>query len=134
MKRVTGIGGIFFKADDPDALGAWYRRHLGFDVQPWGGAPFLWNKRDRKQEPGYTVWAPFAADTRYFEPSAKNWMINLRVADLDRVLAELRAEGVTVLERRDDTEQGRFGYIVDPEGTLVELWQPAADDPALAQL
>jgi predicted enzyme related to lactoylglutathione lyase len=131
MKRVTGIGGIFFKAQNPDALGAWYRKHMGFDVQPWGGSQFFWNRRDRKNEPAYTVWGPFAGDTRYFEPSQKQYMINLRVDDLEKVLEALRKEGVQVLDRREDSENGRFGYVLDPEGTLIELWQPAPDDPSL---
>jgi catechol 2,3-dioxygenase-like lactoylglutathione lyase family enzyme len=130
--RVTGIGGVFFKAHNPASLGAWYRDRLGFDVQDWGGAAFHWNRRDRAGE-GYTVWAPFASDTRYFEPSDKPFMLNLRVDDLDAVLATLRSEGVRVLERREDTEQGRFGYCLDPEGNLLELWEPAANDPTLSK-
>jgi predicted enzyme related to lactoylglutathione lyase len=129
--RVTGIGGIFFKARDPDALGAWYRKHLDFDVQAWGGALFAWDRRDRSGEVGYTVWSPFPNDTTYFEPSAKPYMVNLRVDDLDAVLTALRNEGVQVLNRREDTDQGRFGYAVDPEGTLIELWQPSQSDSSL---
>ena len=125
--KVTGIGGVFFKARDPDALGAWYRQHLDFDVQAWGGAVFEWDRRDRRGETGCTVWSPFKADTRYFEPSDKPYMLNLRVDDLDGLLAALRAEGCEVLDRREDGEYGAFGYVVDPEGTVLELWQPPAE-------
>jgi catechol 2,3-dioxygenase-like lactoylglutathione lyase family enzyme len=130
MKRVTGIGGIFFKARDPAALGRWYREHLGFEVEPWGGVVFPWDRRDKPGEGGYTVWSPFEESTKYLDPSAKPFMLNLRVDDLDAVLAALRAEGANVLDRREDGENGRFGYVLDPEGTLLELWQPAPDDPA----
>ena len=121
MKRVTGIGGIFFKSQDPKALGDWYRKHLGFDVDAsFGGAMF------QSGEPGaYTLWSPFKHDTKYIEPSAKPFMLNLRVDDLDALLPVLRAEGVQVLQRGESGEYGKFGYIVDPEGTLIELWQPA---------
>lgn len=127
--RVHGLGGVFFKARDPQALGAWYREHLGLDVQGWGGAMFNWQRADNAQ-PGCTLWSPFAADTKYFEPSQREFMLNLRVDDLDQVLTELRAEGCQVLDRREDGEYGRFGYVVDPEGTLIELWQPPETPPA----
>jgi predicted enzyme related to lactoylglutathione lyase len=129
--RVRGFGGVFFKADDPAALAAWYRRHLGIGMAGWNGAQLFWNRADTGER-AYSVFAPFPADTTYFEPSAKSFMVNLRVDDLDGVLAALRAEGCRVLERREAIEQGRFGYVLDPEGNLVELWEPAADDPALA--
>jgi catechol 2,3-dioxygenase-like lactoylglutathione lyase family enzyme len=131
--RVHGIGGVFFKARDPAALSQWYREHLGFDVQEWGGAQFPWQRQDRAGEPAYTVWCPFAHDTKYFEPSHKDFMLNLRVDDLDAMLDKLRAQGVRVFDRREQTEQGRFGYAMDPEGLLLELWEPALDDPALAR-
>lgn len=127
--RVHGIGGVFFKARDPAALSAWYGRHLDLGVQDWGGALFHW-KRSDTDAPGCTVWSPFAADTGYFQPSAKDFMLNLRVDDLDAVLAALREEGCRVLDRREDGEQGKFGYVLDPEDNLLELWQPAADDPS----
>lgn len=130
--RVHGIGGIFFKARDPKALAAWYRDRLGFAVdEAWCGAMFEWNRRDREQL-GYTVWSPFAQDTTYLEPSDKPFMLNLRVDDLDAMLASLREAGAQVLERREDGPNGKFGYVLDPEGLLLELWQPAQDDPALA--
>lgn len=127
--RVHGIGGVFFKASDPSALSDWYRRHLGFDIQPWGGCQFHWQRADNGA-PASTTWSPFAADSRYFEPSGKGFMLNLRVDDLDAVLTALRSEGCHVLDRREDSEYGRFGYVVDPEGTLLELWQPPAVEPS----
>ena len=128
--RVHGIGGIFFKARDPNALAQWYQQHLGLDVQSWGGAMFGWNRADTGEK-AYSIWAPFAEDSKYFEPSDKSFMLNLRVDDLDAVLDALRGEGCRVLDRREEIENGKFGYVIDPEGTLIELWQPAKDDPAL---
>lgn len=123
MKRVTGIGGIFFKAKDPAALSAWYGRHLGLDVTSWGGALFRWGGEG--SEAGVTVWSPFAQDTRYMEPGTATFMLNFRVADLDALLAALRSEGCDVLEKTEESEQGRFGWVIDPEGNKVELWEPA---------
>lgn len=120
MARVTGIGGIFFKARDPKALQAWYRDHLGIPVQTWGGAKFEW-----KDEPnGTTAWSIFPDSTKYLEPSQATFMVNYRVADLVRLLAELRSEGCQVLEKMDESEFGKFGWVMDPEGNKVELWEP----------
>ena len=118
MARVTGIGGVFFKARDPEALGEWYRKHLGVPVEEGGWAVFHW------EGSGATTWALFPADTEYFGPGDSSCMVNFRVADLDSLLAELRREGVTVLDKVEEHEYGRFGWIVDPEGNRVELWQP----------
>lgn len=131
MARVSGIGGIFFKAEDPRALADWYRQHLEVPVESWGGALFPWKRADTG-EAAYTVWSPFKQSTTYFAPSEKPFMLNLRVEDLEAVLAALRTEGCQVLDRREDTEQGKFGYVLDPEGNLVELWQPAPEEPAPA--
>jgi predicted enzyme related to lactoylglutathione lyase len=122
MAKITGLGGIFFKSRDPAALSAWYAKHLGLDTEEWGGARF----DEDEQRPGYTLWSPFAADTDYFGPGPQSCMINFRVDDLDALLAQLRADGVAVDERVDSSEFGRFGWITDPEGTRVELWQPPA--------
>ncbi len=130
MAKVMGVGGVFFKAKDPKGLAGWYRDKLGFDVQDWGGAVFFW-RPPKGEGVGYTVWNPFPAETKYFEPSERPFMVNLCVDDLDGMLAQLREKGVQVLDRREDTPQGRFGYVVDPEGTLLELWEPAVDDPSL---
>lgn len=122
MAKVTGLGGIFFKARDPAALGAWYAKHLGLNVEKWGGARF----EDNAGSAGYTLWSPFAADTGYFAPSTQPYMINFRVDDLDALLAQLRADGIQVDDRIDESEYGRFGWLMDPEGTRIELWQPPA--------
>ncbi len=123
MKRVTGIGGIFFKAKDPGALGDWYRTHLGIDVQSWGGAAFDW-RDDNLGGNGTTAWSLFKADTSHFAPSSASFMINYRVADLHGLLAALRDEGCAVDEKVDESEYGKFGWVMDPEGNRVELWQP----------
>jgi predicted enzyme related to lactoylglutathione lyase len=124
MKRVTGIGGIFFKARDPVALGAWYRKHLGIDVQEWGGTAFPWTDSAGNPAPGTTIWSIGAADGDAFAPSTAAFMINYRVADLAALLQALRAEGCNVLDRTEDSEFGKFGWVIDPEGNKVELWQP----------
>jgi predicted enzyme related to lactoylglutathione lyase len=121
MKRVTGIGGIFFKAADPKALSAWYRDHLGLDVSQWGGSVFKWGG-DNSPE-GMTIWSPFAQDTDYMAPSSSSFMINFRVDDLDALLDALRSEGCNVLDKTETSEQGKFGWVMDPEGNKVELWQ-----------
>jgi predicted enzyme related to lactoylglutathione lyase len=117
VERVQGIGGVFFRSTDPQWLAAWYAEHLGIDVEDWGGSVF------QASEGAVTVWSPFAADTDYW-PAEKQAMINYRVRDLDALLVQLRAAGVEVDERVEETEQGRFGWAVDPEGNRFELWQP----------
>lgn len=123
MKRATGIGGVFFKSKDPKALGEWYREHLGMQVEDWGGVAFRWSD-DPSSGNGTTVWSPFKQDTRHFEPSGAPFMINFRVADLHALLAALRAEGCDVLDKVEESEYGKFGYVVDPEGNKLELWEP----------
>jgi predicted enzyme related to lactoylglutathione lyase len=123
--RVTGIGGVFFKARDPEALREWYRRHLGLKLEEWGGAVFPWQSPANPNGVGTTVWSIFEADSDYFK-SASPFMINYRVADLDALLALLRAEGCQVDEKTDVSELGKFGWVTDPEGTRVELWEPPA--------
>ena len=122
MKRVTGIGGLFFRSADPKGLAAWYRDHLGLDVTDWGGAIFNWGGEG--SEPGMTIWSPFAADTDYMAPSTASFMVNFRVADLEALLAALRAEGCNVVDKTETSEHGKFGWVIDPEGNKVELWQP----------
>jgi predicted enzyme related to lactoylglutathione lyase len=126
MKRVTGIGGIFFQAKDPAALGAWYKRHLGIDVQPWGGAAFDWTDDAGKPVGGTTAWSVFPAGSDQFAPSQAPFMINYRVHDLTALLQALRDEGCNVLDKTDDGEYGKFGWVIDPEGNKVELWEPPA--------
>jgi predicted enzyme related to lactoylglutathione lyase len=123
MQRVSGIGGIFFKAKDPKALGEWYRKHLGMDVQPWGGVVFEW-AQDHQAGTGTTIWSPFKDDTDYFAPSNAPFMVNFRVQDLHALLAALRAEGCSVDAKVEESEYGKFGWVMDPEGNRLELWQP----------
>ena len=126
MKRVTGIGGVFFKAKDPKALGEWYRKHLGIAVEDWGGAAFRWVSEDNPAGVGTTIWNPFPAATSYFAPSESSFMINYRVPDLHTLLAALRSEGCTVDDKVEESEYGKFGWVMDPEGNRIELWQPPA--------
>jgi len=122
MKRVTGIGGIFFKSSDPKKLGAWYRDHLGMDVADWGGAIFEWGGPE--STPGMTLWCAFPQQTKKMEPSSAPFMFNFRVADLDALLAALRAEGCIVIDKVEASGEGKFGWVMDPEGNKIELWEP----------
>ncbi len=126
LSRVTGLGGLFFKAKDVKTLSEWYRDRLGLPVEEWGGCVFPWRYENNPKKKGQTVWGVFEANTGYFKPSRKAFMMNFRVEDLDRVLAELAAEGVKVSDAREESEYGKFGWIMDPEGNKVELWQPPA--------
>lgn len=119
--RITGIGGIFFKAKDPKALAAWYRDVLGMPLESWGGATL---KPDTPGHPPVLVWNAFPAGTDYFAPSPREYMINYAVDDLDAFLARIAEKGVKPLKRDDSDPSGRFAWIVDPEGTKIELWQP----------
>ena len=124
MQRVTGIGGIFIKARDPVALRTWYQRHLGMDIQPWGGMSFQWHRPEAPEPHGSTVWSIFDEASTYFAPSTERFMVNYRIADLHAVLALLREEGCTVDDKVDESEYGKFGWVMDPEGNRIELWQP----------
>jgi catechol 2,3-dioxygenase-like lactoylglutathione lyase family enzyme len=124
MPRVTGIGGIFLKAQDPAVLGAWYRDHLGLDIQSWGGVTFRWVDPALPEREGATVWNLFPVSSKYFDPSSAGFMVNYRVADLTQMLAELRAEGCTVDDKTEESEFGKFGWVMDPEGNRLELWEP----------
>ena len=124
MRRVIGIGGVFFQAKDPVALRAWYRQHLGIDVQDWGGAAFSWTDDAGNPIKGTTAWSIGAADGTPFAPSTSSFMVNYRVEDLASLLQALREEGCNVLDAMDDSEYGKFGWVMDPEGNKVELWQP----------
>lgn len=123
MKRVTGIGGVFFKAKDPKALGDWYRTHLGVNVAEWGGAVFRWAE-DNPNGTGTTAWSLFKSDTSHFAPSTSSFMVNYRVEDLDALVAQLRDEGCNVVGKVEESEYGKFAWVMDPEGNKVELWQP----------
>jgi predicted enzyme related to lactoylglutathione lyase len=122
MKRVTGIGGIFLKAKDPKALQAWYKQHLGIDVQGWGGTAFTWTDAEGKPYAGTTVWSIGSGGN--FAPSTAPFMVNYRVDDLHALIKVLREEGCNVLDKVDDSEYGKFGWVIDPEGNKIELWQP----------
>ncbi len=123
MKRVTGIGGIFFKARDPEALYAWYEKHLGFRRNSQTQA-VVFEARDDQGRAAPTLWSLFPRTTKYFAPSEAAFMLNYRVDDLDSVITALRAEGVEILGR-EDYDYGRFAWIMDPEGNRIELWEPA---------
>jgi predicted enzyme related to lactoylglutathione lyase len=118
VERVTGIGGVFQRARQSGSLRAWYAEHLGIDLSQWGMKQFAWAPG------GSTTWALFDHDTEYFGRPDQAFMVNFRVADLDAMLAQLRAAGVEVADDVQESEYGRFGWAVDPEGTRFELWQP----------
>jgi len=124
MKRVTGIGGIFFQAKDPVALRAWYKRHLGIDVQEWGGTAFAWTDGAGNPVRGTTIWSIAAADAGTFAPGRSPFMVNYRVAELAPLLQVLKEEGCQVLDKAEDSEFGKFGWVIDPEGNKIELWEP----------
>ena len=123
MKRVTGIGGVFFKANDATVLQAWYKRHLGIDVQTWGGASFDWTDFDGNPTGGTTAWLIVPQDSKQFAPGIAPFMVNYRVEDLQSLVAVLKAEGCNILDEIIDTEFGKFAHILDSEGNKVELWQ-----------
>ncbi|WP_339070978.1 VOC family protein [Chitinophaga sp. 212800008-4] len=124
MKRVTGIGGIFFKCDDPEKVKQWYQTHLGFGADQYG-TKFEWRQEEDSTKKGYTVWSPFPGKTKYFEPSAKDFMINYQVENLEALVEELKKEGVTVLDKIESYDYGKFVHILDVEGNKIELWEPA---------
>jgi predicted enzyme related to lactoylglutathione lyase len=123
MKRVTGIGGVFFKSPDPKRLSAWYQTHLGVPVEVWGGAAFNWAGPDNPAGTGTTVWSPVKEDAENFAPGASRFMINYRVDDLHALMAALREEGCEIVGKIDESEYGKFGWVMDPDGNKVELWQ-----------
>lgn len=122
-KRVTGIGGFFFKADDPDNLKHWYKERLGIPTDQYGWS-FIWRKDDTPDERAITQWSPFDAATDYFKPSQKQFMFNFRVENLEQLLEVLKEEGVTVVGEIESYSYGKFGWVLDPEGNKIELWEP----------
>lgn len=130
MAKVTGIGGVFFKAkSDPKELAAWYAKHLGLALEPWGGAVLKW-PLDPGAGSGATVWHVAASDTKWFSPSEASFMINYRVDDLESLLTQLREASVTIVKGPDKDETGSFAWILDPDGNKVELWQPPPETPS----
>ena len=128
MARVTGVGGIFFKTrGDRAALAAWYQKHLGLPLEAWGGVILKWSD-DPAVDGGMTVWHVADRDTKWFSPSDASFMVNYRVDDLDALLAQLRADGVEVIGGPDSDDNGKFAWILDPDGNKVELWEPQARD------
>ena len=123
MKRVIGIGGVFFKAKDPDALRAWYREHLGLEFDDYGGVTFGCPEGEAERAVAKTIWSLFPSDTKYFNPSSAPFMINYRVENLDTLVEQLRNEGVTVDLPAEQADYGKFGWVMDPEGNRIELWE-----------
>ena len=124
--HITGVGGVFFKAKDPKALAAWYRDVLGLPIQAWGGAKLRY---DAPMHPPALIWNAFPASTSYFAPSTGEFMINYAVDEMDAFLSRLSAKGVAILKRTDDDPNGRFAWILDPEGNKIELWEPKRTAP-----
>jgi len=124
MKRVTGIGGIFIKSADTKRLRDWYKAHLGIEIEEWGGTSFRWAGPHNPQGTGSTVWSVFEASSNYFEPSTAPFMVNYRVDKLQPLLAQLRTEGCQVIDKVDESEFGKFGWVIDPDGNKIELWEP----------
>ena len=128
MAKVTGVGGIFFKCkSDPAAIAAWYQKHLGLKLEDFGGAIFKWPD-DKANDQGLTVWHVAKHDSKWFSPSESSFMVNYRVDKMDELLAQLRAAGVEVVGGPESHENGKFAWIMDPDGNKVELWEPMAWD------
>jgi predicted enzyme related to lactoylglutathione lyase len=124
-QKITGIGGVFFKTKNRKKLAAWYKQHLGLPIEEeWGGWSFRWRDHKNPKKKGSTVWALFDADTKYFGPGKQDHMINYRVANLKKMLAQLKKEGVWVNPKIEESEFGKFGWIKDSEGNRIELWEP----------
>ena len=123
MKRVTGIGGIFFKCKDPQKMREWYSTHLGLNTNQYGTV-FEWHQGSDSTQKGFTQWSPFSEKTKYFEPSTKDYMINYRVENLEALIEQLRKEGVTITDTIVSVEYGKFVHILDVEGNKLELWEP----------
>lgn len=126
MARITGIGGVFFKSrGDHAALAAWYQKHLGLSLEAWGGAILRWPD-DKAEDRGVTVWHVAGKDSQWFSPSTSSFMINYRVDNLGELLEQLRAGGVEIVKGPEADDNGKFAWIMDPDGNKVELWEPRA--------
>jgi len=122
MKRVTSLGGIFFKCKDPDKIKEWYSKHLGLITDQYGTS-FEWRQADKGEKKGFTTWSPFKEDTKYMEPSKKEFMINYWVENLEWLIEELQKEGVTIVDEIEEFEYGKFVHLLDPENNKIELWE-----------
>lgn len=123
MKRVTGIGGIFFKCKDPEGTKSWYEKHLGIESDQYGTS-FEWYKNEKQTEKGFTAWSPMNQTTKYFDPSKSNFMINYRVDNLEDLIIQLKKENVEIIGDIESFEYGKFAHILDNEGNKIELWEP----------
>lgn len=129
MKRVTGIGGVFFKTKDAEKIKDWYSKHLGIPMQSWGSM-FMWRDADDKEKMGTTTWSPFKQESDYFAPSQSQFMFNYRVENLEELPKALKEEGVQVVGEIQSFDYGKFGWIMDPDGNKIELWEPI-DEPLI---
>lgn len=127
MAKITGIGGVFFKTQNPKELNEWYKKHLGLDIETWGGAILRW-QHDLAEDKGVTVWSTAAADTKWFSPSESSFMINYRIDNMEEMLTQLKAGDVEVVKGPEYHENGVFAWIMDPAGNKLELWEPKAWD------
>ncbi|MVN74922.1 VOC family protein [Hymenobacter sp. HMF4947] len=127
MEKVTGLGGVFFKCDNPQEMNDWYARNLGLATSEHG-TTFKWRQVDNPSKQGTTTWSTFPQDTTYFNPSAKPFMINYRVENIVELVAELRKNDVTILDEIAEYAYGKFVHLLDPEGNILELWEPAAEE------
>jgi predicted enzyme related to lactoylglutathione lyase len=123
MKKVTGIGGIFFKSENPEKIKKWYQKNLGLTIDEYGSS-FEFRNANKPEEINYLQWSPFQKDTKYFEPSKKEFMINYRVDNLELLVAELKKDGVTICDKIESFDYGKFIHILDPDGNKIELWEP----------
>ncbi|SMC89653.1 VOC family protein [Pedobacter africanus] len=127
MKKVTGLGGVFFKCENPQAMNDWYAKNLGMATSEYG-TMFEWRQADDPSKKGSTIWSTFPKDTKYFDPSAKPFMINYRVENIAALVEELKRDNVTIIDKIVEYEYGKFVHVLDPEGNVIELWEPA-DEP-----
>jgi predicted enzyme related to lactoylglutathione lyase len=123
MKKVTGLGGVFFKSNDPKAMNEWYAKNLGLTTSEYG-TTFDWLDAEDPSKKGSTSWCAFPENTKYFDPSAKPFMINYRVADLVALVDELKKDNVTIVDEIAEYDYGKFVHVLDPEGNIIELWEP----------
>jgi predicted enzyme related to lactoylglutathione lyase len=127
MKKVTGIGGIFFKCKDAGKMRDWYAKNLGLSTSEWG-TNFDWRQADDLNKKGSTAWSPFPENTTHFEPSTKDYMINYLVENIDELVEQLKSDGVTIIDQVEASDYGKFVHILDPEGNKVELWEPIDEE------